>query len=124
MTTGSSASLRTAGEARGDDVGVALLLRPRQTLQLLTLDGRVDGERRRRIVVAVGEAVHAHHHEAPTVHLALEVVGGVGDLALEPTLLDGRDHAVEHGAVPERVEMGEDGLSLVLELVSELLDQP
>ena len=43
------------------------------------------------LVVALGEAVHADDRAPVGVELALQLVGGVGDLALEPVLLDALD---------------------------------
>ena len=76
------------------------------------------------LVVALGEGVDADDDATAGVEAPLELVGGVGDLALEPVVLDARDRTLEHRAVAELVEVGEQLLGLSLDLVGERLDVP
>ena len=96
-----------AGERGAHAVVVALGLHPLEARQLSDLDRGVDAQRGGDAVVAVDVVVHAHDHELARVDAPLEVVGGVGDLALEPALLDGAQHAVEHRAVALVAEVRE-----------------
>jgi hypothetical protein len=56
-------------------------------------------------VVALEEVGDTDDHVAPVVELALQLVGGVGDLALEVPLLHAAQRAFEHRAVAQRVEV-------------------
>src|SRR3954470_762275 len=62
---------------------------------LLALECGVDVQDRPRVVVALGVAVDADHDPPAGVDLALELVAGIGDLALREVLLDRLDHAAE-----------------------------
>ena len=53
------------------------------------------------VVVALEEGVDAHDDALALVEESLELVGRVGDAALEPVLLDAGDAAFEHGAVTQ-----------------------
>src|SRR2546422_1019404 len=77
----------------------------------------------RPAAIGFGEAVHADHDPLAGVERPLVGVGGVGDLTLEPVLLDAVDGAVEHRALPHLLDAIEDGARLALDLVGELLDQ-
>src|SRR3954447_6435328 len=108
-----------------DGLRVAVGLHRREPLELLLLALPTDLEDvRRRLVVALQEAGDADHRVAAVVELALEVVGGLRDLALIPALLDRDERALEHRAASERVDVGEDRLGLALHLVGELLHEP
>src|SRR5262249_33432254 len=88
-----------ARERAGDRVVVAFAPHLFEPAALLLLDLRTDAQRRRRrFVVAFEEAVHADDDVPARVQLALELVRGVGDLALVPALLDAPDRTLEHGA--------------------------
>ena len=58
----------------------------------------------------------------PLLTFFSSVVGGVGDLALEPAVVDAGVDALEDRAVAELVEVGEDGFGLALHLVGHPLD--
>src|SRR5207237_6389166 len=68
--------------------------------------------------------VDADDEMAPGVQLSLELVGGIGDLALEPSLLDGNERTLEHRTAAETVEVPENVLGLALHLIGERLDVP
>ncbi len=124
LTSGSAASARMRAE-RGVDRGVvAIALHPGEALQLGLLHLGPDAQDLGLLVAALGGHVHADEEMAAVVELALELVGGLRDLALEPTRLDGAEHAFEERAVAEPVEVVEHGLGLALHLVGELLDEP
>src|SRR5436305_2111889 len=87
---------RPAERQRGTyRVIVAALLDVGETLELTLLDTWVDVQRGRATVVAVGVPVGADEHPPPLAQLALELVGRLGDLPLEPSRFDGFDDAVE-----------------------------
>ena len=74
------------------------------------------------VVVALGEPVDADDDASAAVDLALELVGGVGDRALEPAVVDAFVDALQHRAVAELVEVGEHRLGRRFDLVGERLD--
>ena len=77
-----------------------------------------------RLVVALEEGVDPDDDVAPVVQLALEVVGRVGDLALEPARLDARERTFEHRAVAQLEEVREHRLGPPFQLVGQRLDVP
>ena len=123
LTSGSAASARM--RERGVDRGVvAIASHAGEALQLGLLHLGPDAQDLELLVAALRGDVHAHDEVTAVVELALELVGGLGDLALEPSRLDGAEHAFEERAVAEPVEVVEHGLGLALHLVGELLDEP
>ena len=77
-----------------------------------------------RIAVGLGEAVHPYDDPLAGVDLLLQLICRVGDLALEPPVLDGRVDTFEDRAPTEVVEMSEHLLGPLLHLVGESLDEP
>src|SRR3954453_16007 len=91
-----------AGEGGLDARGIALTLYLLQPAALFLFHLGSDAEDRRgRGGVTVEEPVDTHDHVPTGVDLSLELVGGVGDLALIPAFLDAANRAVEHRAVAE-----------------------
>ena len=76
------------------------------------------------LLVALRVGVDPDHDPPAGAHLALEHVGGVGDLALEVTFVDPGVDPFEDRALAELVEIGEDGFGLPFELVGQPLDEP
>src|SRR5439155_26444004 len=98
----------TNARQRGIDGGaVAIALHAGAPLQLGLLDLGPDAQNLRLLVAALRRDVHPYDEMATVVELALELVGGRGDLALDPARLDGAEHALEERAVAEPVEVGE-----------------
>src|SRR4029450_1924217 len=54
------------------------------------------------LVAALRGHVHPHEEVAAVVELALELVSGLGDLALEPARLDGAEHPPARARTPPR----------------------
>src|SRR5207248_2796301 len=101
-----------APEGGLDGVEVAGPLGLGQPLELVLLDLGSDGQDRRPALVAFGEGVGADQDAAAGVELALELVGRLRDLALEPALLDAGVDTFEDRAAADVVEVGEDRLGL------------
>src|SRR5215211_4990859 len=105
----------------GDLLGVALLLDLGKALELTVLHVVADVERQRLLLVSLGELVHPHQDPMSVSQLALELVRGVCDLALEPPVVDCGHDPVEHRPAAELLEVGEDLLRPVLQVVGERL---
>src|SRR6266511_1244977 len=91
---------------------------------LLPLDLLADAEDLQLLVVVGDVLVHAHDHLGALLHLLLVGEGGVGHLLLEPPLLDAGQHPLQHGAVAEPVDGGEQLLRAPLLQVGHLLHKP
>ena len=112
-------------EGAGDRVVVALPAHLVEAAALFLLDLGPDAQdRRRRLVVAFEERVHADDDVAAGVQLAFERVRRVGDLALVPAFLATGDRSVEQRTVAHALDDREDLLGLALELVGERFDIP
>ena len=77
----------------------------------------IDAVQLQRALVGLGVLVDADDDAPARVDLGLQLVGGVGDLALGVVLLDRRDHPAE------LVDLGEVVVGLALELVGQRLDE-
>ena len=124
LTSGSAASAASRSSERRTASSSARLFHLRQPLELCRLHARVDRQRGRRHPVLLDVGIDAHLPPLTAGDLGLEGVGGVRDLRDEPPVINARDDSVEHRSRTGLEQMGEDGLSLSLHDVGELLDEP